>query len=189
MKTASAVRLVVTCIGLFVLLPDAGARIAAASSSGQSETLARLVLGILTCGTHPCAEDSPDEIRALLQHRIVSDGFFQYSGLSQTYPDIGAGLKGVVEWDLQRDDVDEPSLIVVGFDDSRESLKSAMEGALPGCIIEPTPGDDDDAPADDPAGAVGAKPEDWDCDVNLPDDEEADITIHVAPGTLYIEVL
>jgi hypothetical protein len=200
MKTLSAVRLVATCLGLFVLLPDAGARIARASSLDQAETLASLVWGILACETHPCGQDSPRHVRALLENRIVSDGSFQYSDLALTYSDLGADLKGVVEWDLAGG-VDEISLIVVGFDDSEAALKSAMEAALPGCVIESTPDDDDDAPADDPsaaadsaaaddpAAAASARPEDLDCTVDLPGGRKADITIHVAPETLMIEVI
>jgi hypothetical protein len=202
MKSLSAVRLVATCVGLFILLPDAGARIARASAPGQAEALARLVWGILACETHPCGEDSDKRVRSLLQNRIVSEGTFEYSDLAVTYPDKGADLRGVVEWDFSGGEVDEISLITVGFDDRREVLKSAMEATLPGCIIDSTPADDDDAPADAPSAAASdsaasadsaaaaiARPVDWDCTVDLPGDRKADITIHVARETLFLEVL
>ncbi len=166
------------------LLSSASAAHAQRGVARQAQVLADLVVKTVSCSTHPCIGESANDVRQLLRGRLVSDGYFDYSDLAASYPSVRGVLQGVVEWNLEAA-LDDISLIIVDFQVSPSALREELERTLPGCEIE-VDSEDHDSPDDQEA--TGSPTTEWECSVNLDEDHEFDITLHLAPELVIVEI-
>jgi len=156
-----------------------------ASGLRQAEVLAGLTAGIIGCTTHPCLGECALRVREELKGKLVNDGYFDYSDLATSFPEVRGHLQGVVEWNLEGT-LDDVSLIVVDFQADPEVLRLEMERALPGCVFE----DDSEEEGEDAAEPAEAQDNttDWGCSVQVEGGDELDIILHVAPELVFLEI-
>ena len=98
----------------------------------HARTIANLLIRTVNCFTHPCIGDSESDVRQLLNRRLVSDGYFDYSDLATSYPSVRGVFQGVVEWNLEGT-LKDISLMIVNFQVPRDVLGAELERTLPDC--------------------------------------------------------
>lgn len=159
-------------------------RFSEASGLRQAEALADLAAGITQCSTHPCLGDCAMKVRGTLQGRLVNDGYFDYSDLEISYPEVRGTLRGVVEWNLEGT-LDDVSLIVGDFQSDPAVLRMELERALPGCKFESDTTDDEEITVEQMTEDLTTI---WECSVRPEGREELSISIHVAPEMVILAI-
>ena len=101
----------------------------------QARTIANLLIRTVNCFTHPCIGDSESDVRQLLNRRLVSDGYFDYSDLATSYPSVRGVFQGVVEWNLEGT-LKDIGLMIVNFQVPRDVLGAELERTLPDCNVK-----------------------------------------------------
>jgi hypothetical protein len=158
-------------------------RLTEASGIRQSEALADLVGRIVRCSGHPCLGDCAKKVRDTLQGRLVNDGYFDYSDLATSYPEVSGTLQGVVEWNLEGT-LEDVSLIIVDFQADPAILRVDLERTLPGCAFADTAEDDHEADTEEP----DSRTTEWECSVHPEGRDELGITVHLAPELVFLEI-
>ncbi len=150
----------------------------------QARSLANLVVRTVNCFTHPCIGDSERDVRQMLNKRLISDGYFDYSDLATSYPSVQGVFQGVVEWTL-RGTLKDISMMIVDFQVPRNVLREELARALPGCNIEAGSKNhdrpDDQEETDNPTT-------EWKCSVHPDEGNALDITFDLAPELLIVEI-
>jgi len=150
----------------------------------QARTIATLVIRTVNCFTHPCVGDSESHVRQLLNRRLVSDGYFDYSDLATSYPSMRGVFQGVVEWNLEGT-LKDISLMIVNFQVPRDVLGAELERTLPDCNFKAGSKTHDLA---DDQEETGKPTTEWKCSVHSDEGRALNITFDLAPDLVIVEI-